>query len=71
MSWCKLIWNKGTLKIGQNVWGIFQNKLQICQGLKDKESGLQTRQMRGTEEIIKGCMLDLIGLGGGVGTDTL
>ena len=41
------------------------NKLQICQGLKDKESGLQTRQMRGTEEIIKGCMLDLIGLGGG------
>ena len=48
----------------------------ICQGLKDKESGLQTRQMRGTspggtEEIIKGCMLDLIGLGGGGGTDTL
>ena len=33
---------------------------------KNKESGLQTRQMRGTEEIIKGCMLDLIGLGGGV-----
>ena len=44
--------------------------MQICLGLKDKESGLQTRQMRGTEEIIKGCMLDLIGLGGG-GTDTL
>ena len=43
------------------------NKLQICQGLKDKESGLQTRQMRGTEEIIKGFMLDLIGLGGGEG----
>ena len=38
------------------------------------ESGLQTRQMRGTEEIIKGCILDLIGLGGtkgGGGTDTL
>ena len=64
--------NKGTLKIGQNVWVIFQNRLQICVGLKDKESGLQTRQMRGTEEIIKkGCMLDLIGLGGGGGTDTL
>ena len=29
--------------------------------------------MRGTEEIIKGCILDLIGLGGGGGggTDTL
>ena len=54
---------KGTLKIGQNVWVIFQNRLQICLGLKDKESGLQTRQMRGTEEIIKGCILDLIGLG--------
>ena len=42
----------------------------MYQGLKDKESGLQTRQMRGTEEIIKGCILDLIGFGGG-GTDTL
>ena len=38
---------------------------------KNKESGLQTRQMRETEEIIKGCMLDLIGFGGGGGTDTL
>ena len=64
MSSCNLIWNKGTLKIGQNVRVIFQNRLQICLGLKDKESGLQTRQMRGTEEIIKGCILDLIGLGG-------
>ena len=64
MSSCNLIWNKGTLKIGQNVRVIFQNKLQICQGLKDKDSSLQTRQMRGTEEIIKGCMLDLIGFGG-------
>ena len=52
MSSCNLIWNKGTLKIGQNVRVIFQNRLQICLGLKDKESGLQTRQMRGTEEII-------------------
>jgi len=39
----------------QNLWVTFQNGLPTWQGLIDKELGLQTRQMRGFEEIKGEC----------------